>query len=302
VIWIVTLFPFYINYIIIPLSGTNPGQMVLVDGVETFPLVRQGIAFVHTGFNLTNTLMFMPFVPLLAKIVTKVIPEKNKEIPHLTYLDSRMISSPEMGIQQSHTEVSKMGDHVDRMFSYLGNIIENPNNNNEKRKRKLFHREEILDIVQKEITEYLGRLLSENISIEVTEKARMQLRMADEYESISDYIATILKLYIKKQKAEVVFTEEGQSELLALNEKIWEYIKIINTGMKENIPETLTKARTLGESFSYAIKESRKKHLERLGNGEVAPLQGLIFTDLLTAYRRVKDHGLNIAEAVAGEK
>ena len=60
--------------------------------------------------------------------------------------------------------------------------------------------------------------------------------------------------------------------------------------------------RTDGEAITHHMKQSRASHLERVGTEEATPLASLIFTDMLNAYRRVKDHGLNIAEIVAGEK
>jgi Na+/phosphate symporter len=50
------------------------------------------------------------------------------------------------------------------------------------------------------------------------------------------------------------------------------------------------------------MKDARSEHLGRLGTQEVTPTASLIFTDILNGYRRAKDHALNIAEAVAGEK
>jgi phosphate:Na+ symporter len=50
------------------------------------------------------------------------------------------------------------------------------------------------------------------------------------------------------------------------------------------------------------MKEYRKRHLTRLSEEKIPPLQSLIFTDILNAYRRISDHMLNVAEAIAGEK
>ena len=42
--------------------------------------------------------------------------------------------------------------------------------------------------------------------------------------------------------------------------------------------------------------------LERLAGGEISPLLSLVVPDMLSAYRRIKDHALNIAEVLSGEK
>ena len=73
-------------------------------------------------------------------------------------------------------------------------------------------------------------------------------------------------------------------------------------GWKEDNAEILSKARIQGDAITHLVKESRTKHIGRVENGRTSPLKSLIFTDMLNSYRRIKDHTLNIAEALAGEK
>jgi len=301
VLWITAIFPYYLD-LVITMLGSDPGTMVLENGFKTFPDVRQGIAFVHSGFNIANTILFLPQVSLLARVVTKLVPDKaEKEIPHLTYLDIRLVDSGAMGIQESHDEIVKMGEHVQKMLSWLKEIFMSEEIDDDKVK-KTFHREEILDVVQKEVTEFLGQLLSGNIAGKVIEESRMQLRMADEYESVGDYVAAILKLYLKKQKANIHFSEEGWAEMIALHDKVQSYFELVNNSVQKNRPEVLSKARIQGDAITHEMKESRSRHLTRMETKRATPLASLVFTDMLNAYRRIKDHGLNIAEAVAGEK
>ena len=44
-------------------------------GPETAVISRQ-IANAHTAFNLINTLLWLPFIPVMVKIVTFLVPEK----------------------------------------------------------------------------------------------------------------------------------------------------------------------------------------------------------------------------------
>jgi phosphate:Na+ symporter len=53
---------------------------------------------------------------------------------------------------------------------------------------------------------------------------------------------------------------------------------------------------------NVAKKECRTKHLARVSDGKATPLKSLIYTDMLTSYRRIKEHAFNIAEVLAGEK
>lgn len=77
---------------------------------------------------------------------------------------------------------------------------------------------------------------------------------------------------------------------------------MINEAVKEDNVRIILKAGTLGDGITHLIKEYRTNHLERVEAGDVSALKSLIITDMLNAYRRVKDHALNIAEVLAGEK
>ena len=158
---------------------------------------QAGVALGHTTFNVLLVLCFLPFTHLLAKALERFVPDRNQdEVPHLTYLDVRMLETPSIGLEQSRKELLFMAESVDKMLARL-RLVMTAAKPNEALEQKLFQREGLLDDVQKEITEFVANLISGNVAHEVVQEARTQLRMADEYESISDYITTILKMNIK---------------------------------------------------------------------------------------------------------
>jgi phosphate:Na+ symporter len=301
VIWITAIFHYYLDFIRF-LLGHNPGMMVLKDGIETYPHVMTGIASVHTIFNVTNALLFLPLMRPLAALVKRLAPDKAiKEKPHLQYLDVRMLNTPALGIEQSRKEIGFMGESILEMMGNLRHCIEHPAQHDEQG-NKIFRREEILDNVQREITLFLSQLVAGNVTHDVTTEGQIQLRMADEYESISDYIANLLKMLNKLQKNELKLSEEGRKELLDLHDSATRYLQMINAAVSEDQPDILTRALADGEIFTKTMKTYRKYHLKRLTEEKrVEPLCSLIFMDMLNAYRRIKDHGLNVAEALARE-
>jgi len=306
--WFIAMFPIAIKAVsalIAKQMGHNPLEINIDsfgDDDKFAQIITAGIALTHTSFNVANVLVFLPFAGLLGKLVTKLVPEKSKkEISHLSYLNVRMLDTPSLGIVQSMDEVAEMGRHTEKMFGFLRDIVADDKPNDELVK-KLFHREEVLDIVQKEITEFLGNMLSGNVPHDVAIAGRQQIRMADEYESISDYLANILKLRIKLDKEGLSFTDQENNELMELHDNVADYVKMITDSINAGMPEIISKANTNGDMITHEIKELRSRHLERVGQKTTTPLHSLIYTDILNCYRRVKDHALNIAEALAGEK
>lgn len=304
VAWITAVFALYMG-LVYKVVGHDPTLGVVVDGETTYPFMRKGIAIVHSGFNIINTLLFLPLVPMLARAVTKLIPDKAvKETPHLTYLDVRLLESPVIAIQQSAEEVARMGDHVIEMSDMVRQVLSQPGDvlPDKEVVRKIFHREEIMDTVQHEVTVFVTNLLSGSVPHDTIDAGREQIRMADEFESISDYYAKILKLSIKRQKNGIIFHSASSVAVMALHDRVHEYLSMICEAVHQNRPEIVSKAHTRGEEITHMIKETRDEHLARVGSEGATPLGSLVFTDMLNAYRRVKDHAVNIAEALAGEK
>jgi len=304
-VFVVTaIFAMYIGFVT-RLLGHDPGTPLMVDGEATYPHIRSGIALVHSVFNITNTLVFLPFLPLLAKLVTKLVPDRaGGDTPHLTFLDVRLVDSPAIGIEQSFEQIRRMGEHVTRMSVLLRGIIKAGDNEPpEEDIRKVFHREEILDSVQREVTEFITQILSGNVPHYVAEQGREQLRMADEYESISDYYATILKLVIKRRRNGIKYEKSMEDETLELHDRLHGYVELVNQAVSSRSADMLTEIRGQGDEITRLIKATRMRHLGGIG-GEApsAPLAIMVFNDLLSSYRRIKDHAVNIGEAAAGEK
>jgi phosphate:Na+ symporter len=134
------------------------------------------------------------------------------------------------------------------------------------------------------------------------EKARQQMRMADEYESVSDYAAAILKGFRKLRKNNLAFAPEGMEEFRDINSRVLDYVKKVNAAVRSEDPKSAIPLLPAGAQITTVMKEYRQRHLDRLAAGKVTPLSSLVYTDILNAYRRIKDHALNIAEVTAGEK
>jgi phosphate:Na+ symporter len=301
VTWITILFPFYIVFIK-KFMGHNPNMMVLKEGVETYPYITAGIATVHSVFNVANTLLFLPFTSKLAALLERLVPEKaHKEEPRLTSLDVRMLESPAIGIEQSRVEVLRMGEMDCEMMADL-RVAMTSVEPDDKLVKKIFEGEETLDIMQKEVVIFLTDLLSGNVSHDVTGEGRRQLRIADEYESVSDYLVKLLKFNLKMRNAGLTFSEEGMNELLELHDMTMEYIQQIKKSFYQRHPEAISKTQVQGDAVTQKFRKARENHLKRVSESRVDPLSSVLFTDSLNAYRRVKDHMTNISEAIVGVK
>lgn len=301
VLWITALFPVYIA-LVKSFLGMEPGLMIMADGTETYPYIILGIATVHTGFNFANTIIFIPFIRHMEKFLTNAIPDKvGYQAPRLTKLDDVLIETPVVAIESTRSEIHRMGEIVDRMMGQLKEGISGETVNKEF-VNKVFHREEVLDKIQNEISIFLTGLLASGLPHEVTDEGRQQILMADEYETISDYIVKILKLHLRLRDASLSLPVEDRNDIFELHDDVTAYLRMVTSGCVNRSKEVFFKAHPQSDTITHKVRRIRSQHIDRLSSERKDPLITMIYTDMLNGYRRIKDHALNIAEALAGEK
>ena len=137
---------------------------------------------------------------------------------------------------------------------------------------KLKHREQVLDSVQDEVSEFVTKLLSANMPQSAAEEARQQLRLADEFESISDYIANMDKFDRKLRRDGCRFTKGQREGLLKLNGHLFEYLTVIDEALRQKNSTVLSKTEPMSKRIRSEIKQLRRKHLEDLSDGSIPPV------------------------------
>ena len=301
VFWITLAFRPYIE-LIQGLLDNDVSEMVVVDGKETYPYTTAAIALTHSVFNIVNTLLFLPFLPLFVHLLERLVPSKDfKEKPSLTDLDMRLLETPLLAIEQSRKEIEKMSTGCEKMLAWVDELYEQ-DEIDKQLSDKLMHREQVLDAVQDEIAKHVTSLLSNDIPHSVAVEARQQFRMADEYESISDYIVNIHKFDVRLRRDEARFTSAQQAGIKTLNQLSMEYLNLVNQALAANDPGVVTKTESISKRLRKQIKQLRREHLSDLSEGIISPQVSVAYLAVLNAFGRVRDHIENVAGAVSGEK
>lgn len=302
ILWVVPFFPLYLKLVCrivpCPIDGTA-AALVNID------LTR--VAVSHTMFNVINTLIFLPFVKPFAALVTRLLPDKpQREAYKLEYLNVRFLAHPSLGIEQSLQEIDVMAAHVAQMLESLKRVLDLPfPDRDQDAEDEIFKRERALDNVQREVTVFLSRMLSDSVTGDVMEEGRRQLRMSHEYESIGDYIMSITKMNIKLVQNRLELPAEERHSLLVLRDHAQGLVAEINRVLKSRaIPDAALPGifQPKGHKMLHLMKDFRQRHLDTFAQESHNPLMSLVYADMLTAFRRIRDHAVNIAEILGGEK
>ncbi|MFK5926933.1 MAG: Na/Pi symporter, partial [Desulfuromusa sp.] len=264
------------------------------------PYIARHIANTHTLFNVINTIIFLPFIGLLAKISTLMIRgEDSLDVLQVKYIDDRVLNTPPVAIGQARRETRRMAQLVLEMVEETSLFLEDGDFT---RISSLERKEELVDILQREILSFLVKLSQKSISTETSVTLGSLMNIANDLERIGDFCENLWKLGIKKNAGKIIFSNLGENEVSGIAEKTCEFLQFIVNAMDAEDRTIGAKAIEYEDAIDALEERLRSNHIQRLHTGECAVQPGLIFIDMLHSYEKIGDHTYNISEAIIGEK
>ena len=262
------------------------------------------VAGIHTAFNCVNTLLFLPFTTQFARLISWIIPDsKIHELPRLTVLNPLKLA-PVVAVEQARKEVEHMSHRCESLLDDFRKVL--LGTSTPELENNIFHAEEELDVLQHEVSEFLGVIMTTNLPSDVANRARMLLRVADEYESVSDEAAALLKQFIRMRKSNMKLSERGRNDLLSLHDMCRDFAATVSEAFrqgKQHAVDLLAHMHPDAAGISARVKEIRKAQMTRMSDHDptIDPLCVVVVLDVLNIYRRLKEDCLNIGEAMLDE-
>ena len=300
----ILIIPFFVPAIL-PLATSffpHYADAATADGVTTYPHMAAPMAAVHTLFNLITTLFFLPFSKRFAAFVERIIKIDPAMKPHLSALNMTSHIAPVIACDQALLEVQFMRDSDLELLSCVRSVI--AGESDERTEEHILHREGVLDNVQREVTEFLGKIMVKRAPASVSARVRRLLRMSDELESVSDEAAAILKATRRIRKDGQRFSAHSQGVLMDVHDRVAAFAAEVSARLKSPRPRfDLAPVQSRAHEIGEAIRRGRRGQLDRVGPDDPAsPIRVLAELDILNAYERIRSYYLNIAETLAGGK
>lgn len=285
--------PHFFRFIdwIIPLDPTFIGT----DG--NVPHVSSHIAMAHTMFNLVATIIFLPFINLLATIVTKITPDRHeKEVPHLLVLGDPANMLPAASMAQAESELKKMKEIIERMYK-LNREFWAADKYDPKTLAKIIDYERITDNIHKEITVFLCYVMEKPMSHHQSEQLQALIRIADELESVADYIERLAN-YRERFKNNETLSGESRDEFFQFLDEVWAFFDIIGVSLDKGEELDMGRVEAKSHELQLWADSMREKHLDRISKGVYPPVTALTYSDMVVALRKIRAHSFLMAGAI----
>ena len=307
VCYMLLFFPFFLNFI----SSMTPGDADFVIQTQDQaarmggelgdkPFIARHIANTHTMFNIVNTIIFLPLVGVLAKLSTVVIRGREEDMEfHLKYLDNRVLSTPPIALAQARSETRRMSQIAQEMVDETLLFLQD---NDLKKIPGLEKNEDLTDVLQKEITDFLVKLSQKSITQETSQEVASMMNMVNDLERVGDHCENLWNLNQRKLDQKITFSEIAMNEISEISDLTREFLATIVQALEDKNTGILDEAYRLEDGIDDIEERLRNNHIKRLNTGECTVNSGLIFIDMLHNFEKIGDHTYNFAKAVVGKK
>ena len=163
-------------------------------------------------------------------------------------------------------------------------------------------REDTIDILQKEITQFLVNVVQRPISLEESREVASLMRMANNLERVGDCIENIAELIEEMVHQDLHLAEAGLHDYEVISSQASRFLWLVTDSIKTEDTEIMPEAHALEEDINRMREEMRGNYIMRLQSGACTVDPGLILVDLLSAFEKIGGFCYNIAQAVARVK
>ena len=282
-------------------------QYISPKGPEIEVISRQ-IANTHTFFNLVMTLIWVPLVGVMVKIVMRLIPDGEvKEVNAVQpkFLDNKLISQPTVALQLAVRELMNCGEQVGVTLKKAAEKIDSGDGASVEEFVK--SREVTAELTGK-ITDYLAEMAAAGVMTEQQAARASELQYVlidiDRISELTKNVAVSMQTekLVKKDKKSakeerVQFSQEASKDIQKSMELVSEMynmvMKMVNNE-EANEAENLVKMK---EKIRKMDGDIRKGHIKRVHKGKCKVGLTAAFNEILHNVERIGNSCVNLADA-----
>lgn len=256
------------------------------------------IAMMNSIFRLATILLLIPFIPLIEKLVFKLIkddPEELEEQADFDLLEERFLVYPALAIGQCHTAMNGMAKkarkNIYRSIALLSEFSHD-------KYQKVQEKENLIDKYEDKLGTYLMQMTGKEMSMSQTKQVSKFLHTISDFERLGDHAVNIAEVANELAERKTSFSEDAQQEVMELSAAVREIVDLTVDAFSEDNLYLASKIEPLRELIGILCNELKNRHVSRLREGKCELKQGFAFNDLLTNYERIAAHCSNVAVAM----
>ena len=259
------------------------------------------IAVYHIIFKVVTGVILLPLVNVVVKWTYRIIPKQAHESAfRFEYIDPNMVGSPAVLSLQVGREVERMCDLVRKNVS---DAAEGLIQNDIMSANVIREREQVIDYLASEITDYLTKVNALQLPQSVSNYMGCVFHVINDLEQIGDHAIKILVQTEKCVEMGQAYSQAAQDELRQIYQMDMD---LLDKTMKlfrgqRPTPESWLDMKLQERTIMKLAVKAQSNHMDRLQEKTCTFEQGLTFIESLNSLMRIVNHVMNIAEASGSE-
>jgi len=291
----------FIAYLTSNMTGCSPYTPV-DDPTYNRESVPLAISLFHTIFNVGNTIILSFFIPQILKVVNWMVKTKEEDEEdefRLAYIEGNWLSTAELNLQSAKSEIEEFSKRVLRMYTFLPELrTAKKDEDFEAIMDRIAKYEGITDRMEMEISKFLTRVGSGDISEHGSERISTMLRIIDNLESIGDIIYQIAMTRQSKREDAVHFDAGLNANLEQMRVLVQQALDIMDRNLHDYDHVDLDAAYAAEHAINAERDRLRKQHLDALKLGVYDYAIGNAYSSLYALYEKLGDYVINVSEAI----
>lgn len=300
VIWVLILFYPALSLIDTWLA-TSQGE----SPYNTAAAIPIALSVFHTTFNVLNTLLLIGFIKIMASVATRVIKSDGEEEYSLRYIDSGLMSTAELSLEEAQKETARFGEITRDMSKAFRSLLHAKKSKKQKKLlAKIRKYEELTDNLEEAVSNYLLKVSAEGrLSSKSSIRVASLLSIVNDLERVGDVFFQMSKDMDKKIKEDLNFTEGQLTNLEEMMDIIDESIEIMVSNLNSSYDNVkLTPAAMKEQEIDKKRNKLLKQHLKQMEKKDYNAKIGALYKDIFHLCEKVGDHVINVTEAISGER
>ena len=267
----------------------------LFPGDDPMSLQMRVSAF-HVVFNVSTTLLLLPFVKQLVNYSCKVIKDKQEQKTAMTlkFVDERLLSAPHVAMMQVKKEIDYMLGLVEENIQFSFVAMDSGSAQHDEKIRK---NEEIIDFTNSALTHFLIKL-----SVDMPESDEniigSYFHVLNDLERIGDHAENFHEIGIEMINKKIAFSERALGGITMMRERMMEMFTIAKDAFENLNREDLPGLTVLEESVDKMKKDLIAAHFTRLAEGNCSVDVSPYYSSVIVGLERVADHLVNVGYSI----
>ncbi|MBE6947652.1 MAG: Na/Pi cotransporter family protein [Ruminococcaceae bacterium] len=269
--------------------------MNMFPGSDPMSLQMRVSAF-HVIFNVTTTVLLLPFVKQLVQFSCLVIKDKKKTEPvrTLRYVDDRLLTMPPVALMQAKKEMDYMFSLVESNISLSFTAM---GANEPLYAEKIAENEAVIDFTNGALTRFLIKL---SPSVEQSDELVIgsYFHVLNDLERIGDHAENFYEITEEMAKKKLSFSEKAQGDIRNMCNSVMEMLSISKDAF-DNLNQTdLPRLTVLEDEVDKMKKDLIASHFARLAEGDCSMDVSPYYSSVVTGLERVADHLVNVGYSI----